>query len=355
MFIKYGSYVIILCLLYINSCPIRENRFNESRTYAELPYLSNVNMDVKRGAIYLSGYLNGKSYIQKHQVFGLDWEISINYNITKIVHYIDLIYVVGDNHIHILNEYGVILYSRLLYSNKLPYHINSIFIHEINFYLTGHINNTSFIAQYNRNGLIWQKLLYNNSTGIDVMVDKKDIYVAGIINKDTFIIKLNHTHVIWKYIFEPFRYSTTVGLSMNEQVISIAGSFSFNIKINDNIRLVACGFGNDSYLVSINKSGNIVYAGSFCGSHTVITSFSISNIVTNNNCYYYYIAGLFNKNMTFIGTNLLSNITDHRYNIEFQYMPTLIKPVISVTNNSIHFIYVLLRQSKTIISRLRII
>ena len=337
MFIK----LILLLFICINSCPIK--RFNESRVYAELPNLSNINMDVKRGAIYLSGYLNNKSYVQKYQVFGLDWEITLEYNITKIVHYIDLIYVVGNNHIHIIDEYG-----KIIYSNLLPYHINSIFIYEIYYYITGHINNTSFIAQYSRNGFIWQKLLFNNSTGIDVIVDNNDIYVAGVINRDTFIMKLNHTHIIWKYIFEPFRFSTTAGLSMNEQVISIAGSFSFNIKINNNIRLVACGFGNDSYLVSINKSGNIVYAGSFCGSHTVITSFIIDNCN-------YYIAGLFNKNMTFIGTNLLNNITDHRYNIELQYMPTLIKPVISITDSSIHFIYVLLKQSKTFISRLRII
>ena len=344
---------VLILIVYISSayvCPNRNHILIEHQIFYKLPNITNMEF-ISEDEFYVSKV----NIIYRYNRTNLVWDIKLSYIIKKIKYYDKKIYIIGNvnnvGFVYIINKNGKIIFNNMLFIN-----INNIYIHKDHFYLTGYkyidldqyIYNQSYISQHSiRKGMIWEKLLYNNSYGLDIIVNDT-IYVTGIVDKNTFLIKMNFTDIIWSHIFEPYHCSKPIGIKMNNDMISISGWFNFHIKI-DNVILKTCGFGNDSYLITIDKySGKILFYGVFCGSHIEVKSFYIDNC-------FYYVSGtikIIDLNFAFIGTNLLTNVSNGKYYFDIFYTRSLIDPIIKIIDD---YIYILLKQTKNHISRFKII
>ena len=344
------NFLLILVLVYTSStyiCPTRSHLLIEHQSFYKLPNAS-INMEFISEEEF---YVSGVNYVQKYNRTNLVWDIKLSYIIKKIKYYDKKVYIIGNvnrvGFVYIINKNG-----KMIFNNMLFISINNIYIHNEHFYLTGYkyidLDKYSHISQHSvKKGMIWEKLLYNNSYGLDIIVNDT-IYVTGIVDKNTFLIKMNFTDIIWSHIFKPFRQSKPIGIKISSDMISISGWFNFNINIGDDV-LKTCGFGNDSYLITIDKySGKILFYGVFCGSHLTVKSFYIDNC-------FYYVSGtikILDLNFVFIGTNLLTNVSNGKYYFDIFYTRSLIDPIIKIIDD---YIYILLKQSKNHISRFKII
>ena len=110
-----------------------------------------------------------------------------------------------------------------------------------------------------------------------VLISDDEIIVTMVLRKyyndDNYIcwtyilnVKGDGKIVQWEIKLYPFSNSAPTAISTYNDIVSVAGRFMFNLQLeNTRQRVVACGLGLDSFLVTINiTNGAILYFGSFC-------------------------------------------------------------------------------------------